>query len=233
MHKLNPLKSPEMIFLLAICYIQHQMLISSQYTRDGFVAALKMNVRHPALRPIAKYFIPEVRRIWAHNATAFKFLAPIIMQRMKDENTKGYVKLDDTVEWLRDILSNGEKEDYEFQAISQLRIRAASIDTTSQAVANTISNLAAYPAYFPILREEIEIVLAQNNGEWNLERMGRGKKMDCFMKESQRHGGATPIAFQRKALKLITLSDGTYIPAGTNTCGLSGCLLRPHNFKKF
>lgn len=76
--------------------------------------------------------------------------------------------------------------------------------------------------------------------QWTLESMGKLKKLDSFMKETLRYNGhltgespALPprqsttncnltiysqtATFQRKALRPITLSDGTHIPADTYT----------------
>lgn len=76
-------------------------------------------------------------------------------------------------------------------------------------------DLAARPEYIQLLRDEAQKVLAQNGGQWTLESTGQLKRMDSFMKESQGHFTATVISFQRKTLKPITLSNGTYLPANT------------------
>jgi cytochrome P450 len=79
---------------------------------------------------------------------------------------------------------------------------------------NAVFDLAARPEYRDKLRGEANKVLNELGRKWNLESMNELKKMDSFLKESQRLNG-TIIAFQRKAMKDLTLSDGTFIPAGT------------------
>ena len=64
-----------------------------------------------------------------------------------------------------------------------------SVNTTSQLITNSIFNLAAYPEYAPVLRQEIESVLKECGGEWTLESMGNLKKLDSFVKETLRHSG--------------------------------------------
>jgi cytochrome P450 len=82
-------------------------------------------------------------------------------------------------------------------------------------ITSSLYDLAAHPEYIPILREEVNEVFEKFDGEWNPESMSQLKKMDSFVKESQRLGGAAVSSFQRRAAKNITLSDGTFIPAGT------------------
>lgn len=89
------------------------------------------------------------------------------------------------------------------------------LTSDSRLLTNVLFDLAARPEYVELLREEAQDVLKLNGGEWTLESMGQLRKMDSFIKESQRYFSATVITFQRKTLKPITLSDGTYLPANT------------------
>ena len=178
-------------------------------------AGAELRKWHLLLRYIVKFFIPQVQSLWADNIQATDLLRPIVKQREIDENTKGYVKPMDAIEWTRDLLPINEKKDYKYIAMLQLALGTASIHTISQLLSNALFDLAAYPEYIITLREEVEQVLEQNSGEWNVERMGQLKKMDSFLKESQRHFTATVVSFQRKTLKPVTLSDGTYFPKNT------------------
>jgi hypothetical protein len=157
----------------------------------------------------------------------------------------------DLIKWTRDTLPAAEKSNYGVQAVVQLTFGAVSIHTTTQAVTHILYDLATHPEYLPILREEARYTLNEAGGEWTLESMNNLKKLDSFMKESQRHSPAAigmflyspflyqtiltfhlcflclhlgpeniadinlTVAFQRKVNKPITLSDGTYLKAGT------------------
>lgn len=163
-----------------------------------------------------KYFIPQVQRLWAVNRKATQLLRPIVKKRELHEKVDAfYEKPIDTIEWTRDLLPKVEKKDYLKITILQLSTGAASIHTTAQLLTNVLFDLAARPEYIQLLRAEAQDVLTQNGGEWTLESMAQLKKMDSFMKESQRHFTATVISFHRKTLKPITLSDGTYLPVNT------------------
>jgi len=202
------------LFYLSKC-AQYRFANRNQYTRDVVQAALALRKWRPFLRPIVKYFIPQVKRVWAGNTQATNMLRTIVKQRMLDEKFEGYEKPIDTIEWIRDLLPKAEKQDYTYIAILQLSTGAASIYSASSLLTNALYNLAAYPEYVSVLREEAQQILCQNGGQWTLESMSQLKKMDSFLKESQRHFTATVISFQRKTLKPITLSDGTYLPANT------------------
>jgi cytochrome P450 len=140
-------------------------------------------------------------------------LKPLIQERNDAEKQSDYESPNDTLEWVRNLLSDQEKKDYEYQAIQQLALGAAAIHTTSQLITNVIFDLCARPEYLPELREEVKAVLAKHGGEWTIDSMNELKKMDSFIKESQRCS-PTVISFQRKVVKPLTLKDGTRIPKG-------------------
>lgn len=160
--------------------------ISVNYTRDAFQGAAYLRTWKPILRPIAKYFIPEIWRIWGHNAKTKEFISPILKQRAIAERQEGYQKPVDALQWVRDSLPEGKKDDIYFAVLSTLALGAASIHTTSQLITNVLFDLAARPEYIEPLREEMLMALNASNGKWNQDVMNRLKKMDSFIKESQR-----------------------------------------------
>jgi hypothetical protein len=151
------------------------------YTRDVFEAAAQLRKWHPLLRGIMKYRIPAIRRIYEDNSITEQLLTPIIKEMEHQEKNEGKVTRNDSLAWVRDALSPGEKQDYAFQAIVALGYGAASIHTTSQLVTNSIFDLVARPEYIEMLRQEAREVLAESGGEWKLEDMAKLKKMGKFM----------------------------------------------------
>ncbi|KAH2314215.1 hypothetical protein KXV47_002739 [Aspergillus fumigatus] len=97
-----------------------------------------------------------------------------------------YTKPNDAIEWIWDLVPNEDKKNYGYQGIAQLAIAAVSVRTTSKLLTNIVLNLIAYPEYVPILKEEIENVLASCDGQWTLDSMSKLEKLDSFMKESLR-----------------------------------------------
>jgi len=151
---------------------------------------MKLKMFPSFLRPIGSYFIPEIKKCLNQNARARDLLTPIIKEREEAENKPGYEKPNDAIEWVRD-LPEVNKKDYGYQGIAQLAIGAVSIHTVTQLTTNTIFNLATYPEYVPILRDEIDTVLAESGGEFTLESMSKLKKLDSFLKETLRFNTPT------------------------------------------
>ncbi|KAH8433979.1 cytochrome P450 [Aspergillus melleus] len=187
------------------------------YTKNVFLSSAKLRFFHPWLRPLVQFFIPELRTVWQCNSKAQELLSPILRERQVNENETGYKKPNDSIEWLRDLVPEPDRNDPLFHAISQLGIGAVSVNTTTQLLTNSLFNLATYPEYVSILQEEIDAVGSENGGQFTLESMGKLKKLDSFIKETLRFDGHLTATFQRKALRPITLSDGTSIAPGTFT----------------
>ncbi|KAL2065352.1 hypothetical protein VTL71DRAFT_3022 [Oculimacula yallundae] len=187
--------------------------ISCGWTRNIFVSAVKLKMLPAFLRPLGSYFIPEIKRSLEQNARARELITPIVQQREREESTPGYEKPNDAIEWLRDALPN--RKDYTFHGIGQLAIGAVSNHTVTHLTTNTLFNLAAYPEYCPILRQEIDEILIESGGKFTLDSMSKMQKLDSFLNETLRCNTPSIVTFQRKAIRQITLRDGTTISAGT------------------
>lgn len=59
------------------------------------------------------------------------------------------------------------------------------------AVTHAIFDLCAMPEYFEPLRSEAQTALAQDNGEWKFSTLKRLRRLDSFLKESQRVNQST------------------------------------------
>jgi hypothetical protein len=66
-------------------------------------------------------------------------------------------------------------------------VRADNAQTCSQAFSNALFNLATRPEYVPLLREEVEAVIKEEG--WTKSAIGKLKKVDSFVRESQRLAG--------------------------------------------
>ena len=81
------------------------------------------------------------------------------------------------------------------------------MNTTSQLITNAIFNLATYPEYVPILKEEMDAVFEESGREWTLESMGKLKKLDSFIKETLRYNGH----LTGKSLPIASVSKSTQV----------------------
>jgi len=169
--------------------------INVNFTRDVFGGAAAIRAWNPLLRPIGKYFVPEIRRIWVHNSKAVEYIGAIIKQRVKEEEADGYEKPNDAIEWVRDYLPTNRKNDIRLAALTSLALGATSVHTTSQMILNVLYDLAARPEYIELLREEVADALKLSNNEWNQDTVNSFIKMDSFIKESQRFSAAVSMLF--------------------------------------
>lgn len=162
-------------------------ILHTKYTRDLFLSALKLRAVPSFVRPLVAFFLPDLRRVYRHQDRARALVQPILQQREQDAKaTLNNSKANDTIQWIHDLLPEEARKDYAYQGVAQLAITAVSVQTTSKLIVNIILNLMKYVEYVPMLVEEIESVLAECNGEWTLESMGRLQKLDSFMRESLR-----------------------------------------------
>ncbi|KAM0272214.1 hypothetical protein ACHAQH_008796 [Verticillium albo-atrum] len=180
-----------------------------------FTAVVKLQFFPEWSRPAAQYLVSELRQIRKDIDIAKKMLTPVIEERLRNMDMHSAEdKPDDLIQWLVEALPEEEKTDYEAQAHLQLILAAASIHTTNNLVTDCIYDLAAHPEVQEMLREEAHQVLEVEEGWARKESMAKLKKLDSFMKETQRLAGNI-TGFIRKVLKPITLSDGTRLPPGT------------------
>jgi cytochrome P450 len=165
--------------------------MSEKFATDVMIGGEKLKGWRPILRPIAQYLIPEVRRIQADHEEAYQMLRPVLEARERTEAELGdeYKKPNDMLEWVRTraIKNNDNSVDYREQAKIQLLTATAAIHTTRLATLHVLFDLAARPEYIDPLREELREVLAETNGVLTKQTLTHLKKLDSFMKESQRH----------------------------------------------
>jgi cytochrome P450 len=94
-----------------------------------------------------------------------------------------------------------------------LSINFAAIHTSSLTFTHALYQLAEHPEYALILREEVEAVVSAHG--WTKAALGKMRKVDSFIRESQRLWGISAATLQRMALKPFAFSNGLTVPAGT------------------
>ncbi|KAI6098493.1 cytochrome P450 [Pisolithus sp. B1] len=166
------------------------------------------------LKMFPMFLVPLVSKILPNTAAsirrAMKHLDPIIKERlscMRERGDDWCDKPNDVLQWLID-----EKQE---SSTKQLTLRVLTINFASiHTFAQALYNLAAHPQYVQPLREEVEAVIRQHG--WTKEAIALMRKVDSFLAETLRLEGVTTTSVQRKAMKNLTLSDGTFIPMGTH-----------------
>ena len=147
--------------------------LSILYTLHAFVSAIAVRGWHPWLRPVVKYFLPEVRQVWQDFSRAAQMLAPVVKQRLVDETKPAwddYGKPNDSLQWMIDGLPDNAKEDYAYHARSQLGLTAVAIHNTANLAVYVFYELAARPEDREMLRREVEdVIKGKFNGKFTTE----------------------------------------------------------------
>ncbi|KAM5452933.1 hypothetical protein McanMca71_007525 [Microsporum canis] len=133
------------------------------------------------------------------------------VEKLKDPD---YKPPRDIIQSFIDI--NEEKgKSLDFQATNQLMAAFTSMHTTSMNACHALFHLAAAPEYMAPLREEVATVLAEEGNITSKNAMMKLRKLDSFLRETQRLNPSSFVGMERKVLVTTTLSDGTVLPAGS------------------
>jgi cytochrome P450 len=151
---------------------------SIAFAIDGFHGAQKIKRYPEFLKPIAKYFIPEIMSIHEHYRMAEKAAIPLLEEREKSGE-----KALDLLYWMADQ-AKGDEKDHKFLAGILLKVSFAAIHTSAAAPSQLIYDLCSMPEYINPLRDEINSVL--EDGTIGKKGFLQMPKMDSIMKESQR-----------------------------------------------
>jgi hypothetical protein len=158
-----------------------------RYTIDGFVGAEKLWAYPKALHPVMQYLIPEVRNVRRYLKNGAALLGPVMEERQKamrrDPTSQ---KPSDMVQWIVDNSEGDDGSDTDYVTKTQMLISVVAIHTTTMTTAQAIFDLVSHPEYIQPLREEVLQIQAEGGNEWTKASIAKRRKMDSFMKESQR-----------------------------------------------
>lgn len=167
-----------------LCRREEYIYASTMYTVDLFRAVGKLKSWHSSLRPIAQYFIPELKTVFEHRRKARAFLSPIIQKR-KEAMENGSDLPDDMLQWMMNKAeANGVSD--ERLAQLQLDLSLAAIHTTTMAVTDLLCDVVIRPDLVNELRAEIKRVLDDHDGVATTHALYEMKLLDSVMRESQR-----------------------------------------------
>ncbi|KAH7357485.1 cytochrome P450 [Pyrenochaeta sp. MPI-SDFR-AT-0127] len=185
---------------------------SIQTTVDTFTGAYILWRVNWLLRPITAFFLPQVRNIHRQNKNIAKLLEPLIEERLSQMEDPSFKR---PVDMLQFFLENLTKKDAHYQARLHTAINVAAIHTTSMILTHVLYDLAAYPHHIQPLREEALEALQNSGGIVDKNFLSRLKKMDSFLRESQRFNPPLVVSLTRKVMQDTYLSDGVMLPKGS------------------
>ncbi|TLD37851.1 cytochrome P450 [Venturia nashicola] len=198
-----------------MCRNEDYLGLSINYTENAFKTIYKLRTYWMPLRPIVSRLLPGVKALERERAKNSKLLRPLIKQRRKLMEQGGELP-DDMLQWSLEKASKfpDEIKSDDDIALLQLRLSMSAIHTTSLTGTVLLADICSIPGLLQELRAEWEAVLERSGGEFSTKALYEMKLLDSVMKESQRMHMLGPAMYHNKTRRGITLSDGTYIPAG-------------------
>lgn len=171
-----------------------------QFVGDVFTRGWKLKSYSLFMRLFAaRFLVPEIRRVWKHQATARRLLVPIMQSRKRTTTDSSkqqqldYERPNDLLQWLMDNGAN-QSPPPSFNNLAELALVAylGSIHTTATTMSQLLLDLAARLEHIKVLREEINAMpRTPDSGEApsNIKQsfhINHTSKLDNFLKESQR-----------------------------------------------
>lgn len=200
-----------------LCRNEEWISLATEWTTNLF-ALITTTARYPAwLRPWIAPYLSETMKALELRARAKAILAPVLSAQL--DATANDLPPPET---MRDTLANWMMKyiaprhmNVESLVRHQLSFSFAAIHTTTHTLYNILFDLAARPKYQHELREELKSVLKGSGGGLTQGDLIKLRKMDSFMRESQRFNPTNVVAPMRLTIEPLTLSTGQIIPAGT------------------
>lgn len=135
--------------------------------------------------PITARLTPISRKTMGYRRSIRRLIAPLLKERLRQMKKSGFTKPHDILQSLIDY-EGIDRKDLTYYTDAFATFALASIQNTGQAIIHMIYDLAAYPEHVPQLREELQTVLLEDGGRFQKSTMPKLRKLDSFMKESQR-----------------------------------------------
>ncbi|KAK2052080.1 cytochrome P450 [Colletotrichum caudatum] len=187
-----------------------------------FVAVYGIAAIPTSLRPLIAPWLPMTRALHKRLAEADAVFQHIVTDR-QEASKEGPLKHNDMLQWMLEAQTRVGELSTRDLALAQLGASFAAIHTTTMTATNVIYWLAAKPEFYPMLREEIEQVLAESGGRFTTSALQNMKKTDSFIRlyspqfpEANTFALVVTGSYVRKVLKPYQLSNGQTIPEGTS-----------------
>lgn len=160
------------------------------YTQDVTRAWMMLRMIPSFLHWLVAPYLPQVRSLIRHRAMTKRKLEPLLSKKLSASEEEGEINGDEPggelIRWFRRRYKNrpggAAAEDL---TRDQLLATFASIYNLSNALSYLVFDLATHSEYIDELRAELD-EFVDANGEINKENIQRLRKLDSFIRESQR-----------------------------------------------
>ncbi|OAA53193.1 phoma betae P450 monooxygenase No.2 [Cordyceps fumosorosea ARSEF 2679] len=201
-------------FVTELAENEEYLSTAINYSEHGFMHNFLLRVFPDWAKPTVAFFLPTSWGVDRALRKARRLVIPLIRERRRREaEDVSYVKPDDFLQHLMD--GGVDIKDDVSTTVQRLMVTyLGSGPSTIIAVAQVLFDLCAHPEYVEPLRQEaIEIL---SNGGYTRQAIADMKKMDSFMRESQRLSPPTQLGFNAIVREPVTLHDGVVLPEGAH-----------------
>ncbi|KAE8138186.1 cytochrome P450 [Aspergillus pseudotamarii] len=208
-----------------ICRSEKWLTASIDFTKNIFMTITLLRPIPSFLHPIIGRMLPSSRSLDTQlRYVQDKLLGPEIAKRCQREvlGDPDYQKPDDFLQWMMDLAQNDHEGDPRNIAHRLLGLTSmAVVHTSAMSITHGLYDLITMAQWLEPLRQEIQEVLP----DWksaSYSSLVALRRLDSFLKESQRFNPPGELSFHRVVKKDLVLSDGLRLPKGTHICMASG-----------
>ena len=174
-----------------LCRNEEWLSLNVSIVKDIFQTMIVMRMFPQWLHPVVGFFMPCIRRVPKSMTQIQSILVPMIEERRQLERKAGadYERSEDVIQYMMD-LAREEETDAATMVVKYVFTIIGSMHVVTEAFMDTIYELCERSEYVAPLREEMEHVLAED-GTWQKGTAVKMRKLDSFMKETQRFSPPT------------------------------------------
>lgn len=165
------------------------------YAENVSLTTMILRAFPPIVRPLIALIAPPAWKVQMNLRAAKQSLIPLIEKRRQAEQLgSSYKKPDDFLQWMMDAANESEGRSDKL-AHRQLLVFLGAAHTSTMAGAHVMYDLYARAEYIEPLRAEISTLLEEEGG-WSPAVPNKMRKMDSFLRESQR---LSPVSLRKRS----------------------------------
>ncbi|KAK8149445.1 hypothetical protein G3M48_006905 [Beauveria asiatica] len=189
------------------------------YSENSFAHSLLLRVFPDWAKPVAALCLPTGWGVGAALRRARRRLVPLIRERRRREAADvDYVRPDDLLQHLMDggggVDDDDDNDNTTVQRLMVVYLGAG--PSTMIAIVQVLLDLCAHPEYIEPLRQEAIQVLRGGGGGYSRQALADMKRLDSFMRETQRLSSPTGLGLHAIVRESVTLHDGVVLPEGAH-----------------
>ncbi|KAF4208470.1 hypothetical protein CNMCM8980_005774 [Aspergillus fumigatiaffinis] len=204
-----------------ICRNPQWLETVTSYTVNLGVTVILLRPFPNFMRPLVAKVLPSVKKLRTQLRFVQKelFIPMILARREAEMNDPAYLKPDDFLQWMMDLAEDDfDKDPANISQMLLIVMALAVVHTSSMLMTHAIYDLMIRPEYIEPLREEIRETLKDGWDKVTQASFACQRRLDSFMRESQRFNPTGELSTHRMVMEKMVLSDGLVLEKGTHIC---------------